>query len=142
MASTFDDAKFLRSVERVMFRRLDAVGTVLRNHIREMISTPSRKVTYETKRRKGVYRQVKKLGKRGSGRSEPGNPPHKDYGKLRASISYEVDKAKLVVRVGTPLQYGKFLELGTEKMWKRPYLRRSLLEKKSQVTSILEHGKL
>lgn len=54
--------------------------------------------------------------------SEPGQPPHKDTGRLRASISREVDRAEPSARVGTNLPYGKWLELGTRKMAARSFL--------------------
>lgn len=139
MAEPFNEQKFVRNHEVVVVRRLEAVGILLRNHIREMISVPSRTVTIG-KTKGGKTKRV--LGRRGSNRSVPGEPPHKDYGKLRESIASDVDAAGLTVRVGTPLRYGKFLELGTRKMAPRPYLRRALAELKPRINAVMSQGKL
>jgi HK97 gp10 family phage protein len=69
--------------------------------------------------------------------SAPGEPPHKDTGRLRASISYEVDAQEMTGRVGTNVLYGKFLELGTEKMAARPFLRSTLMEEADAIKKIL-----
>lgn len=55
--------------------------------------------------------------------STPGEPPHKRTGNLLSRIDHEFDNDGLVGRVGSNLDYARFLELGTEKMEPRPYLR-------------------
>jgi hypothetical protein len=45
-------------------------------------------------------------------RSKPGEPPRADTGKLRQSIFWSDDKARMVATVGTTLKYGVTLELG------------------------------
>lgn len=57
--------------------------------------------------------------------SRPGNPPFKQTGHLRRSITWEV--VGLVGRVGTNLLYGRWLELGTRFMEARPFLRSNLM---------------
>ena len=57
--------------------------------------------------------------------SAPGEPPKWDTGRLAGSIFAEVrDKGRDRVEavVGTDLDYGKFLELGTKKLSPRPWL--------------------
>ena len=56
--------------------------------------------------------------------SRPGEPPAVDTGTLRRSIQMEVNAtpALIVVRVGTNLKYGLFLELGTIHIEPRPWL--------------------
>jgi HK97 gp10 family phage protein len=79
-------------------------------------------------------------GKRvyGAVRSEPGEPPRKQTGRLRASVTYEVDESSLSARVGTNVTYGKYLELGTKKGIKpRPWLRRALAEMQGKVDELL-----
>jgi len=49
-----------------------------------------------------------------------------DTGRLRASLTHEVDAAKLLVRIGTNVKYAIFVFLGTRKMIARPVLRRML----------------
>jgi len=66
--------------------------------------------------------------------SPPGEPPAVMTGKLRASINYDVKKGKDIEgRVGIEggtepdtKNYGLFLEFGTSRMQKRPYLRPAL----------------
>lgn len=69
--------------------------------------------------------------------SEPGDSPHKDTGRLRASISHEVDTDKGVARVGSNLFYSKWLELGTRFMAARPYLRKAFHENYDALMKIL-----
>ena len=54
-------------------------------------------------------------------RSMPNNPPAVQQGNLLRSIDYE-RAGTLRRRVGTNLKYGLYLELGTRKMIKRPFL--------------------
>lgn len=56
--------------------------------------------------------------------------------RLRASIDKAVDASKLTARVGTPLQYGLFLELGTSRAAPRPFLRRALRESANLIRKI------
>jgi len=71
-------------------------------------------------------------------RSQPGEPPRKQTGRLRASVTHEVDAATLTARVGTNVEYGKHLELGTKRgLAPRPWLRRALLEVKGRVDELL-----
>lgn len=84
------------------------------------------------------------VGKGGKGRvyganpSAPGEPPHKQTGRLRASVTYEVDEGDVEGRVGTNVDYGKHLELGTMRgLAPRPWLRRALLESRGEVNQYL-----
>jgi len=45
----------------------------------------------------------------GAVRSKPGEPPRKQHGRLRASVTYEVDPNTLEARVGTNTNYGRYL---------------------------------
>jgi phage gpG-like protein len=71
-------------------------------------------------------------------RSKPGEPPRKQTGRLRASVTREIDEAAMEARVGTNVAYGKHLELGTKRgILPRPWLRRALAEMQSRVNDIL-----
>ena len=60
-------------------------------------------------------------------RSRPGEPPRKQTGRLRGSVTYEVDERALRARVGTNVMYGRYLELGTRRgLAPRPWLRPAL----------------
>jgi len=50
-----------------------------------------------------------------------------DTGRLRASLTHEVDTSKLLVRIGTNVKYAIFVFLGTYKLPARPGLRRMLM---------------
>lgn len=66
--------------------------------------------------------------------SEPDEPPRKQTGRLRASVTQEIDDQKLEARVGTNVKYGRYLEMGTRKgILPRPWLRRALAECHSQI---------
>lgn len=74
----------------------------------------------------------------GANPSAPGEPPHKQTGRLRASVTYEVDEEALTARVGTNVEYGRHLELGTKRgIAPRPWLRRALAEMHARVESLL-----
>lgn len=66
--------------------------------------------------------------------SEEGHAPNSDRGTLVQSIKFEIDPEKLVAVVGTNLQYGKFLELGTQHIKPRPWLFPALEKNRSQIT--------
>lgn len=64
--------------------------------------------------------------------SRPGEPPHVDTGRLRASITHEGPQPsdtgnEREVRVGTNVNYGRFLEQGTRFIEPRPWLRPAFL---------------
>lgn len=74
---------------------------------------------------------VRALMRHGQPPSLPGQIPHYDTTKLYKSVFWK-RQSRLVRRVGVPaiqvpgrglVSYGLFLELGTRKMAKRPYLR-------------------
>jgi len=54
--------------------------------------------------------------------SAQGEPPKSDTGRLVASIDATIDADKVGATVGTNLDYGLFLEVGTSKMRARPWL--------------------
>lgn len=64
-----------------------------------------------------------------------------DTGRLRGSITNEVREiARQVIegRIGTNVDYARFIELGTSKMSAKPYLRPALRNKFSEVVSIIQ----
>jgi hypothetical protein len=100
------------------------------NHIEEVLDWGRFKIEAEVK---------KLIGRRGTGRStqkgihsKPGQPPFRQFGGLIDSIASE--RKKLVAKIGSTLKpekgqkhsYAFYLELGTSKMAKRPYLRPAL----------------
>lgn len=74
----------------------------------------------------------------GAVRSKPGEPPRKQTGRLRASVTREIDEGDLTARVGTNVRYGKALELGSRKgLAPRPWLRRALAECQDKIMGFL-----
>lgn len=74
----------------------------------------------------------------GANPSKPGQPPHKQTGHLRRSVTYEVDRKTLTARVGTNVEYGKHLELGTKRgLAPRPWLRPALASVAARVNELL-----
>ena len=57
-----------------------------------------------------------------------------DTGNLRNSITHEVEKKE--ARVGTNVEYGPFVELGTVKMAAQPYLNPALEQNKNSIRKI------
>src|SRR3712207_4912965 len=55
-------------------------------------------------------------------RSRPGEPPRAETGTLMKSIFYHVDPDENRAIVGTTLDYGAWLEVGTKRIKPRPYL--------------------
>ena len=49
-----------------------------------------------------------------------------DTGRLRASLTHEVDTYRIIVRIGTNVKYAIYVFLGTAKMAARPVLRTML----------------
>ena len=57
--------------------------------------------------------------------SAPGDPPHVDTGRLRSSITHEVEynNREIEGRVGTNVEYALELEIGSSRIAARPFLR-------------------
>lgn len=74
----------------------------------------------------------------GAKRSSTGDPPLKQTGRLRASITHEIldDATGPFARVGTNLPYALYLELGTRRMAPRPFLRRALDESRDAIRDL------
>jgi HK97 gp10 family phage protein len=70
--------------------------------------------------------------------SAPGQPPASDTGTLARSIVIDVDKDKVTASVGSNVKYAPFLELGTSRMAARPFLKRALEVKRSQIVKIIQ----
>lgn len=60
-----------------------------------------------------VRHAVRKLNAKDRQRSSPGGYPSKQDGHLSRNVAYETDLDKLVTRVGTNVEYARYLEMGT-----------------------------
>lgn len=113
-----------RALERLVRERNGPAGQALRRTAilvegtaKRLASTPGRGRWYFRTRPDRWHRA-----------SAPGDPPAPDLGNLRRSITHEldIDERGLLARVGSPLFYSFYLELGTVKMEPRPFLRPAL----------------
>jgi HK97 gp10 family phage protein len=122
-----------------LVKRVQAASLTVWNHAKELVNTDGTEKSKNASKRDGKGRFLKGSGRLvyGANPSAPGEPPHKQTGRLLGSVAWEVDKNSLVGRVGTNLDYGRFLELGTQKMAARPWLRRALREMTARVKAIL-----
>lgn len=136
MATVYRDhsKQAMEAVKQAFIRRLRAACIVIQNHAKVLISVPGTGVMH-----KGRLIPTPKghKGKRiyGAFPSKPGEPPHKQTGRLRGSVTHEV--VDMVGRVGTNVKYGRDLELGTLHIAPRPWLRRAFTEKLADVKRIL-----
>lgn len=131
-------------VRSTVAQRLHRAAIAVKNRAKELLSVPGshdaedgRAVAFfKRKRIKGVGRVMV-----AHYRSTPGEPPRKQTGRLRDSVAHEVDASILTARVGTNVEYGKHLELGTKRGLKpRPWLRRALAETADRVLQLLAGG--
>jgi phage gpG-like protein len=122
----WDAASIKREAEREVTRRLEASAIVVENRAKVLVSTAG---TAPGAKGRRIY---------GASRSSPGEPPYKQTGRLRSSITHEVQPGGRVVRIGTNLKYGLYLEVGTARMSPRPWLRRALIESGPTIRRI--HG--
>jgi HK97 gp10 family phage protein len=74
--------------------------------------------------------------------SAPGQPPHKRTGTLGRSIDSETIRRfpNFTGRIGTNINYGRWLELGTRRMKPRPYLRPALDAKRAAVIQAIRRA--
>jgi hypothetical protein len=86
----------------------------------------------------------RKDGKRYTGLapSAPGEFPKKLTGQLQKSITWELDKRKLVLTVGSNLRgYPSYLQKGTGRMKPRPWLTLSWAKDQDRIGKLLTGGR-
>lgn len=128
-----------RRVEAEYRRRINKCCTLVFNKAHGLLS-----VNGTGKRAKGITVVLKGGARKrlrkgtliyGANPSAPGEPPHLQTGRLRASVQIAV--TGLVGRVGTNLDVGRWLELGTRLTEARPWLRPALLACLPEIRAIL-----
>jgi len=91
-----------------------------------------------------IKESISRGNKGGGNPSRPGEPPKVRSGRLRSSITHEVTKelGGIVGRVGTNVVYARWLELGTENMEPRPFLRPGILNNQRRIFNIISGGRV
>ncbi len=113
-----------KKIEDTMVNRLDLAGFTLMNEARDLVS-------------RNQARAGKGARKVGLDPSTPGTPPKRVTGTLHRSIFWALDRQAVKGRVGTPLKYGLFLELGTVRMAARPWMITAVRNKREAIKRIL-----
>lgn len=112
-------------IDAAMERRLHHIGQMVASRVRE-------KIGVSAERKPGTKTVFLNP-------SREGEPPHARTGTLRKSYTYDVEvhleNWGKVVRIGSPVEYSKFLE--DEKDLNRPHLRASVKELEPKIREIL-----
>ena len=119
----------IRDVRGTLRVRLERAAIEVKGYIKEKLSRgqPTR-IPAESK------------AKYGTDPSKAGEYPKIVTSELRTSVDHEVDDTELRARVGTNVKHGLYLELGTRKMQRRPWLSRGVQEMQSRIKKILGGG--
>jgi len=130
--------KVTRRIEHVLSRRLDQAAELVRSQIvRNLRSNQS-----WTKRPKDKKERWAAVWDYYAGKpspyhpSKPGKIPHADTGDLSKRMFWD-RKGKLTRRIGTPLKYGLWLQVGNRKIKPRPYLDVTLKQNFSKIRLII-----
>lgn len=133
MSATLKDhsARCREQVLAEVRRRIARAAITLMNHAKELLSIAGTGRAGRDK--KGRFKT-----RYGANPSAPGEPPHRQTGRLRASVTYEIEGES--ARVGTNVRYGRALEIGTDTIEPRPWLRRALADKQAELKQALAGG--
>jgi len=127
MATDWRGDEILRKIEEQMGKRLYAASSSWVTHAKRKLI---KKLNRPIKTKNGTWRS-------GNKPSAEGNYPAAATNNLLGKIENEVDKTRLRAFVGTNVKYGKFLELGTKRMSKRPWMKLTNDAMRSKIKAIL-----
>ncbi len=125
----WDGDKVRAQIHAEMARRVRACCILVSNEAKKLVSVAGTGVGRH--KSSGKFKTLY-----GANPSATGEPPHKQTGRLRGSITHEV-LPNLVGRVGTNLLYGRIQELGSRKQKARPWLRPALRNCMEKIKAIL-----
>lgn len=125
MTIKWDTAAVRERVHKAAFRGLVRATEMVRNEAISLIQNGQK--TGRIYRRHGVVHQA----------SAPGEAPASDTGALVNSIVTEYNYAELTGIVRAKLQYGNFLEYGTQTIEPRPFMRPALATVRSAGRKII-----
>lgn len=113
-------------------RNLEAAAIYVKEKVKLAVnrSQPYERIVGEN----GVYY-------RGLDPSLPGEPPKKITGFLQRSIAHKMSGDKQHAFVGTGIDYGLYLEIGTVKMEARPFLRPTIDGNQDVIHRIITTGR-
>jgi HK97 gp10 family phage protein len=131
--NTWNGDQYLKELEEKLARNVERAAIHLVNEIKENLNI-SGDPFKASSGASGVHYKNENP-------SQPGEMPHKMLGDLQRSITYEIEADKLSAKVGTNIDYGAWLELGTSKMAARPYLRPTLAQEQDTIKNIITTGK-
>lgn len=133
---------FRFGLQKEMGRRIKAASSYLSSAIKADISQPGT-LRYERVNIHGPRNRITRSQKTvyNFTHSRPGNPPFKQTGHLRRTITYEVTGStawgNMVGRVGTNLKYGRYLETGTRRMAPRKFIVVNLWKHRPTLAAII-----
>lgn len=132
--------QFIRQYQAETKRRTRTAAIRLQSWIKSEIKQSGRLV-YHPIGKKGKALK-KTLTIRNFTHSRPGNPPFTQTGHLHDMIMWELVPVgmggpSVIGRVGTNVKYGRWLELGTRKMKRRPFIVVTLRRHEPEIRSIL-----
>lgn len=60
-----------------------------------------------------------------------------DTGNLRSSINHQVNAGEKSVKIGSPVEYGIYIEKGTSKMSAQPFLEPAVTKNRGRIKSLI-----
>lgn len=137
-------SQFMLEVEQAVEKGLDQLA----NDIVKAAQESMRQGKHGRDYRKAWRQEGKKKAPKGQNAkgprnvsSAPGEAPAVQYGRLIGSVAFERPR-RLLRRVGTNLDYGRFLELGTKRIQPRPWLRPAYKQFTGRDADVYFEGKL
>jgi phage gpG-like protein len=125
--------EFNEELEQSLAKNIEAAAIYFKEKVKRAIGVTGNPYRYAIGAKGPWYRNENP--------SAPGYPPHKMLGDLQRSIAHEMSEDKQTAFVGTNLEYGYYLEVGTRKMEARPYLRSTLEKEQATIAKIVATGK-
>lgn len=120
--------------KKAVKRALTISAGLVKNEVVSSIRNVSKGIIRDKKGR--WQKATSKRGKKQHRVSHAGEPPNTDTGRLIQSIQTEVTDA--TASVGTNVEYGRYLELGTSKMAARPFLTPAVEKNRAKVEKIFQ----
>ena len=105
---------FLDGMKRAIAAGLEEVGLVAERYAKEELSKPK------------------------PHRSKPTPRPNVDTGRLRNSVTHAIDGGEMAAYIGTNVEYGPYIELGTSKAPAYPFLVPAAQNHASEYRDIIE----